>query len=357
MRRLVTMAATATIFGALYLTQANADDALAVTLATAEKVSNPRKVAFTGELVARDSLKASFPMGGRIAEVFVDDGDKVTEGAVLARIDRVQQEQALRAAQAGLSTATADLVKAREDMRRQDALFESGTTTRSARDSAADQLASASAAEAQARAELDRARKALNDTVLIAPANAVVTMRLVEPGQVVGAAQPVLELALDEKYDAVFDVPEVLLTRPLSDRPVVIELSPINYPERSVSGTISEVAPIVDPAKGTVEVKISLDEPPPGLSYGDAVRGSTELVEPARITIPWSAISATAKGPAVWVVDPSTMAANLRQIDILRYETGWIILDGGVEPGEEIVVKGAQLLYPGRIVRPAEATR
>ncbi len=340
---------------ALHAAPANGADALAVTVVTAEKVSIPRKIAFTGELVAHDSLKASFPMGGSISDVLVDEGDAVNKGAVLAKIDRVQQEQALRAAEAGLSTATAGLAKAREDLKRQEALFESGTTTRSARDAASDQLASATAAEAQARAELDRARKALDDTVLIAPAGAVVTKRFVEPGQVVGAAQPILELAIGGKYDAVFDVPEVLLTTPPSAEPVVIDLSPINHPERKVSGTVSEIAPIVDPAKGTVEVKIALEHAPPGLSYGDAIRGSTEFAEPARITIPWQAISSTIEGPAVWVVDRTTMVANLRQIKILRYETGRIIIGSGIEPGEEIVVKGSQLLYPGRVIRVAEA--
>src|SRR5690606_20162344 len=129
-----------------------------------------------------------------------------------ARMDSVQQEQALRAAEAGLQTAAADHRQAAENLDRQETLLERGATTRIARDGAEDSLRIAEGALAEAQATLDRARKALDDTVLTAREDATVTRRLAEPGQIVGAAQPVLELALDAGIDAVFDVPEVLLT-------------------------------------------------------------------------------------------------------------------------------------------------
>ncbi|WP_146585112.1 efflux RND transporter periplasmic adaptor subunit [Puniceibacterium confluentis] len=329
---------------------------LAVTVIRAESAGTVRVLSLTGELMAPETLSASFPTGGRIAEMMVDDGDRVAAGDTLARIDRVQQEQALRSAEAQLAATSAEFATARDDDTRQAELFQRGATTRAARDAAADRLAAAVARRAQAEAALEQARDALADTVLLAPQNATVIRRLAEPGQVVGAAQPVFELAQGQGYEAVFDVPESVLTDEAAPNPV-ITLSPVDRPEITVTGQVSEISPIVDPASGTVAVKVALDADLPGLSYGDAVRGRTGLGEGEHISLPWSAISATKDGPAVWVVDPDTSTVSLRQISIRRYTSGEILLNDGVASGETVVRQGTQLLYPGRVVRIVEETK
>ena len=331
---------------------AAAEPPLAVEIVTARAEGQTVNRSLTGELRAHDSLSAAFPAGGRVVEVTVEAGAEVDRGAVLARMDSVQQEQALRAAEAGLQTAAADHRQAAENLDRQDVLLERGATTRIARDGAEDALRIAEGALAEAEATLDRAKKALDDTVLTAPERATVTRRLAEPGQIVGAAQPVVELALGAGIDAIFDVPEVLLTG-VGDIPAVA-LSLIERPEISFTGRIEEISPVVDAAKGTVTVKVHVSDPPEGLTFGEAVRGTAPQSEPARVILPYTAISATASGPAVWQVDPVTMAVSTLPIAIDRYETGRIVVAAGIAEGALIVARGAQLLYPGRIVRAAE---
>ncbi|MGB3314404.1 MAG: efflux RND transporter periplasmic adaptor subunit [Albidovulum sp.] len=335
-------------------TAAAADTPLTVEILTARSVADERTYSLTGEVRARDTLSASFPAGGRIADILVETGDVVTTGAKLARLDSVQQEQALRAAEAGLSTAGADHGQAIEDLQRQEALLERGATTRIARDSAEDALRITEGALAQAQAELDRAEKALNDTVLRAPGDATVTRRMAETGQVVGAAQPVLELALASGFDAVFDVPEGLLT--LGPPPESVTLNPIGAPDTTFQGHIDEVSPVIDAQTGTVAVTVAIDTPPPGLAYGDPVRGTVVRIAPAHVTLPYSVITATADGPAVWQVDPDTMAATLLPVRVDRYETGQVIIADGIEDGTLVVGNGQQLLYPGRVVQPVETT-
>lgn len=329
-----------------------AQEALTVAIVTAEPQTVARQLSLTGEIVAHQSLNVSFPTGGRVADVMVDDGDRVSAGATLATIDRVQQEQALRAAEAGLATARANLQKAEDDDRRQDQLLERGATTRTDRNAAGDDYAEAQALEAQARAELDRAREALDDTLIAAPSDATVIRRMAEPGQVVGAAQPVLELALGPPFDARFEVPEVVLTN--AKAAPVVRLSSLDSPGTVVTGEVRDISPLIDQSTGTVEVTVTLNDPLPGVSYGDAIRGTVDLPGEARIVLPWSAMSASAEGPAVWVLDAAD-TAHLRQVDVLRFETGKIVLTGGVEPGERVVSLGAQLLFEGRKVNPVEA--
>ncbi len=332
-----------------------ADTPLAVEIVTAGAVVEERVYSLTGEAVARETLSAAFPMGGRITEVLVEAGEQVAEGTALAKLDAVQQEQALRAAEAGLSTAKADFRQAMEDLQRQETLLQRGATTRIGRDSAEDALHIAEGVLAQAEADLDRATKALADTVLLAPESATVTQRMAEAGQVVGAAQPVMELALGSGFDAIFHVPEALLT--IGSAPPEVTLNRIEIPDETFVGHISEISPVVEAQTGTVEVTVAVENPPHGLSYGDAVRGSVTRQEPPRVVLPYAAITATRTGPAVWRVDPETMTVSLLSVRIDRYETGRIVLSDGVEDGMMIVGRGAQLLYPGRVVRAAEGAQ
>ncbi len=325
---------------------------LTVEILTVEKRMETREFSLTGEIVARDPVEVSFPTGGRLADVPIEAGDRVAAGAVLARLDAVQQEQALRAAQAALASAQADYNQAKDDFDRQESLLERGATTRLARDNAEDAFSIAEGNLAQAEAQFDLARKSLDDTVLKAPKDATVIEKLGEPGEVVGAAQSVVRLALGAEFDAVFDVPEALLIDAKDQRRVRLTL--LDYPDAVFAGEGREVSPLVDTARGTVAVTVSVIDPPEVASFGDAVIGTVSWKSLSQIALPHSVLASTRAGPAVWVVDPETMAVSLHPIEVARFETGRIILAGGLEPGALVVGRGAHLLFPGRVVRPAE---
>ncbi|TCP22441.1 efflux RND transporter periplasmic adaptor subunit [Rhodovulum adriaticum] len=328
---------------------------LSVEIVTVERQTEPREFSLTGEIVARDAVDMAFSTGGRLAAVPVQAGDRIAAGTVLARLEAVQQEQALRAAQAALASAQADFRQAKEDFERQERLLERGATTRIARDNAEDALNIAQGSLAQAQAELDLARKAVADTVLTATDAATVVERLGEPGEVIGAAQPVIRLAVGDALDALFDVPEAMLVS--NAPPSKVHLKLIDHPDRAFTGAVREISPLVDTARGTVAVTVSVLDPPDVAGFGDAVVGTVRFPGDAQIVLPHSAITATETGPAVWVVDPDTMAVSLTPITVARFETGRIVLDNGLDPGTQVVARGAHLLFPGRIVQPAEAPR
>ncbi|MCH5375021.1 MAG: efflux RND transporter periplasmic adaptor subunit, partial [Planctomycetes bacterium] len=281
-------------------TAPQAGSPLLVNVEVAKSLPDIRVDAIVGELAARDTLVASFPTGGRIAEVDVEVGSRIAEGSVLARIESVQQEQALRAAKAGVATAEADYRQAQADLDRQNTLLARGAATRIARDAAEDAMTISEGALAQARAELDQARKALKDTALLAPANAAVIEKMVEPGQVVGAAQPVVKLALGEDLDAVFNLSEALIGPDTKGTSVALSL--LDAPGTTFTGTVREISPLVDAATGTVKVILSVQDAPPQATYGDAVRGSAQRQTARHVVLPFAAMSATSDGPAVWVV-------------------------------------------------------
>lgn len=312
-----------------------------------------QSISLTGEIEARDTLDASFPAAGRISDVLVEEGEQVRKGQELARTESVSQKQALRSRDAALTTARANLAQARSEFERQDSLLERGAATRVARDEAEDAMLGAEASVAEAQAARDLAQKDLTDTVLLAPEDALVTARNVEVGQVVGAAETVIELAIGAEYDAVLDVPEVMLTVQRNAPPVHLKLLDVDAP--AFMGEPREISPLVDPDLGTVEVKVGVIDPPPQISIGASVRATVRFEDPPVVSLPFSALTATAEGPAVWVVnadpDAGTGSVALRQVELLRHETGRVVIASGLEDGETVVSLGVQLLYEGARVR------
>lgn len=331
------------------------DTPLAVEMVRTKATPIEQGFRLTGEVVARDTLMASFATGGRIASVEVQEGDKIEPGTVIARIEAIQQEQDLRAAQAGVVTAQADHDQAKEDFDRFEKLFKSGATTRIARDNAADAVAVKEAALAQSQSVLAQSKQSLKDTVLVSPDKGTVLSRFLEPGQVVGTAQPVVEIALGVDYDVKFSVPEILLTGEISNDPKV-QLTALNGTGEVFEGKVREVSPLIDPATGAVDVKIAVENSPDSLNYGDPVRGLVVQQGPEFVTLPYTAMAATKAGPAVWVIDPETMTVSLQNIEIEQFRTGVIIVKSGLPEGAMVVTKGAQLMYAGRLVSANEVT-
>ena len=276
----------------------------------------------------------------------VREGDRVSKGQELARLESVQQEQELRGVEAALIATQAELLQALEDFSRQDTFLKRGATTRIRRDEAERLLRISEANVERATADLSRARKALADTFLRATSDGTIIDRFADPGEVLAAARPVLELANGAELDAVFDVPESFPAKIKSDS--VVQLSLIDHPDVRFEGRVRKVSPLVNTKSGTVEVKIAVLQPPSRVRFGAAVRGTLSLDAPPSISVPYSALVAHRQGAAVWVVDPDQLTAVLRDITISRYRNKMVVVEQGLKNGDIVITTSAQLLYPDR---------
>ncbi|TFF25020.1 efflux RND transporter periplasmic adaptor subunit [Jiella endophytica] len=325
-----------------------------VAYVTAETRAISQTVSLTGEIAARNSSTYSFETGGRVTDVFVDVGDQVASGTVLAKIDPTDQQAGVAAAKAAVQSAEAQLENATASFNRQKQLLSSGFTTRSDYDSAAAQQTSAQSTLDSAKADLTNAEKDLSNTVLRADAAGVITSREVDPGQVVSAAQAAFGFARSGAEDAIFQIQEQLLIG--NKKPDSIEVSLVSDPSVKARGYIREVSPLIDSSTGTVEVKIGIDNPPPEMTLGSAVVGH-ETGETSRqaVSLPWEALMVKGGKPAVWVVDEAG-SAKLTPIEVAAYQTGTILVAGGVEAGERVVTAGSQLVLPGAALDLVQAS-
>lgn len=307
-------------------------------------------VALTGEVRARVQSDLAFRTSGRISERLVEVGDHVEAGQVLARLEAQEQTADVASASAGVQSAEATLRQATATYERQKSLLAGGFTTQTNYDNARQALQAARATLDAARSNLGTAQEQLAYTTLTADASGVVVARNAEAGQVVEAAQTVFTVARDGERDAVFEVYERLLARrPAED---TIELALVSNPAVRTTGRIREVAPAIDPATGTVRVKISIDAPPPAMTLGAAVTGIGRFHPDTVFILPASAFFTENGKPAVWAVDPRSHAAAIKPIVVDSYRTGELLVRSGLEAGDIVVTAGVQLLRPGQIVNP-----
>lgn len=343
-------AALPAVLALLLPAPAPAEEPLAVGIVTAHTEAVARDFTLTGTLEATDSYPAAFRDGGRVIEVDVQVGDHVARGAVLARLDPTQANAALHAAEASLTGAEAALLQATQARDRASGLLVRGSGTQAELDAATEAWLGATAARDQAEAALAKAQRAVDDTTLRAVGAAIVTARNAEPGQVAGAGQPAFTLALAAGREAVFLAPDGIDLQ--SWLGVAVALSPLDRPGQLFHATLTEVSPMVA-ANGTVRVKARVGgDLPEGLAIGTPVLGRVAYGESARMTLPWTALTASAAGPAVWTVGADGRVA-LTPVDVAGFTDDAVEINGGLAEGAQVVTAGAQLLYPGRPVRPA----
>ncbi|WP_103171814.1 efflux RND transporter periplasmic adaptor subunit [Paracoccus sp. SY] len=327
-------------------------DLLRVELVAAQEQTVRLDLQLSGSIAATDSVQMSFRQAGRVTRVLVDEGDRVARGQELARLDSVQQDEALRVARAGLDAAQAGLSQARQASDRAEGLLARGVGTRAARDDALRVLSEAQGTLERAESTLDQARRAVQDTILRAPQDGVVTARDMAPGQIVGAAQPVLTLAVLDGLEAVFDAPDHPRLDNAMGGQVRLDTIDIDHPE--MQGRVTEISPLVDPATGTVTIRVAIDDVSADTALlGAAVRGHLDIAVDRGIAVPWTALMRDGDHPAVWRVDADNRV-SLVPVTIGQFTNGVVYLSDGIAPGDVVVGAGSQLLYPGRQVQKAE---
>ena len=306
-------------------------------------------IVLTGHIQADDEASMAFRIGGRMVERLVNVGDRVEAAQVIAKLDPQIEVNALRSTQTALAAAEAALVQTRAQFERQRTLLAQGHTPRAQFDLAEKGWRTAQAQVDDAQVQKQQAALRVSYTILQADAAGTVTARGAEPGEVVQPGQMIVQLARKDGRDAVFDVPAQVLRAAPGDPSVTVSLT--DDPGVTAKGRVREVSPQADPVTRTFQVKIGLTDPPASMRLGSTVTGTLRLDTAPVIEIPASALTEANRQPAVWVVDPKTLAVSVRNVELLRHDPGTVVVSGGLDVGDIVVTAGVQALHPGQTVR------
>jgi RND family efflux transporter MFP subunit len=308
-----------------------------------------RTVTFAATIEPRYSAVLGFRILGRIIARDANVGDVEAKGALLAALDPVSLELAVRSALAAVSNTQAQLVNASANEARQHILFEQNNTAQAQLDSARMGMETAEAAVTQAQASLNKAQEQLGYAQLRADFDGVVTAVDAEVGQVVSPGQKVVTLARPDVREAVVDVPDDLASR--LGEGARFEITHESDPSVKATGRIREIAPQADAATRTRRLRLTLDNAPETFRLGAIVRATLESGATPHIELPASAILDADGKTSVWIVDPAAGTVSLHPITIAAASGGSVEVTGGLDQGSRVVTAGVHSLAPGQSVR------
>ncbi|MBB6124511.1 efflux RND transporter periplasmic adaptor subunit [Sphingobium subterraneum] len=308
----------------------------------------------TGSLAARREMPVGVVgEGGQVQAVLVEPGDWVRSGQVLARVERSVQSEQSRSLGAQIAVAQADAKLAQADLDRAQALVSRGFISKADidRKTATRDAAVARVRVAQAQYAEQRARVGRLD--IRAPASGLVLTRGVEPGQVIGAGNGVLfRLAKDGQMELLARVAEADLPRM---RPgISATVTPVGG-DRSYTGQVWQVSPVIDPQtrQGTVRIALSYDKGlrPGGFASATIISGQGDAP-----VLPESALQHDEKGSFVYIAAPGDVIQR-RDIKTGQISAQGVSIVAGLSGDERVVILAGGFVNPGQKVRPEEKPR
>ena len=330
---------------------AAATSALPVSLATAQQQPMARTVLVSGPVSAYEEMQLGVEISGqRVTALPVDVGQWVRKGQVLLQLDHRTLDSELAQAEASLRQAQAAQELARLNYERSSKLAAQQLISASSLDELRANRINAEAQTATARAARDAAQLRREFADLRAPADGLVSKRLVQPGQVVSAGTELLRLIRDGRLEWRAELPE----NQLADVAVgnTVELP---YAGQGVTGRIRAVTPGVDAQTRTGTIYADLPEPGP-LKPGVYVEGRIVTGDGQALTVPTAAIVQRDGHNYVFSVNDKQQATRLRVRTGQAVHGHTAILEG-LKAGDKVVVEGAGFLGEGDRVRVVAATQ
>ena len=336
----------------------------------------------SGYVTARRQATVSAKITGKVTEVLIEEGQRVAENAVLARLDDTEARAQLGLFQAQLVSARSKLAEiqamldqAERDFVRQDDLFrrqlvseQSLDAARAQRDMLRARLASANEEIRVAQEAVDVAKVQLDNTVIRAPFAGVVVAKSAQPGEMIspisaggGFTRTGIGTIVDmDSLEIQVDVNESFINRVAAGQKVEAMLNA--YPDWKIPGEVIAIIPTADRSKATVKVRIGIKSKDPRIVPDMGVRvsflearpsGTAAAPPPAGVILPAEAVRPEGKAAGVvFVVTGET--AQRRAVTVGGDAPGGRLVTSGVRDGERVILSPPDGLRDGDTVRLAD---
>ena len=282
----------------------------------------------TGYVTARRQATVSAKITGKVAEVLIEEGMRVNEGDVLARLDDTEARAQLALSQAQLTAARsqlaelrAHLAQAERDYARQQELArrelvsaQSLDAVLAQRDMVRARLSAAGEQVSVAQEAVRVAQVQLDNTVIRAPFGGVVVAKAAQPGEMIspisaggGFTRTGIGSIIDmESLEIQVEVNEAFINRVTPGQPVEATLNA--YPDWKIPASVIAIIPWADRSKATVKVRIAMQAKDPRIVPDIGVRVGFLGSEPAKegklaggVLVPADAVRGEGAGAAVFV--------------------------------------------------------
>jgi RND family efflux transporter MFP subunit len=332
---------------------------MTVEIATAARGAIERRLIVVGNLIGDTTVAVVPRAAGRLEQVFVKLGDRVTLGQRIAKIEDQelvqqirQQESAQEVSQATIRQREADLQLAQTNVERSRNLFERQLLPKQTLDDNEARYQSATAAldlaraqSSQSAARLQELRINMTNTVVVSPVNGFVARRAADPGAFVSQNAPVVDVVDIGNVRLVVNVVEKDLKVVQVGDATDVEVDA--YPGESFTGRIARISPVLDPATRTFPIEIEIPNSSFRLKPGMYARvGITTEQKPSALVVPANALVDIGGERGVLLAQADNTAA-FREVEVGIEEDQRVEILSGLEEGDRVVTTGAAALRNG----------
>jgi len=311
-----------------------------VTKVTRADVSRMLQLSGSVAAVPNRDVKVSAQVPGRVTELTVAEGDRVSAGQLIAKLDDHSFRDQVTQAEAGVGTAQASVENANQSLKRNEDLVNRGIAARKDLEDAQKEATTSASELKQAQAALSTARLQLSRTEIHSPITGTVVKRFISGGEQVDgtAAAPIVEIANLSEVELNANVPASDISRMKDGQS--IQLTSAAMPGKTFTGKIVGVSLSVDPASNAGLVRIRIPNGSGDLRLGMFLRAQVPVETHVRtLTIPPGAIYRGEDGnPRVFIVQGDT--ANVSEIKLGIETPDRAEVLSGVNEGDTIILAG-----------------
>jgi HlyD family secretion protein len=328
----------------------------------------------SGYVTARREATVSSKVTGKVTEVLIEEGMKVKEGQILARLDDTNVKTGLEVAQAQLESAQVSLEETRallkqaqNEFTRTTELAKQNISSQSDLDKAESDATSLQARLARqerdvtvAEKELEQWQQQMEDMIIRAPFDGVVTTKDAQPGEMIspvsaggGFTRTGIGTVVDmQSLEIEIDVNESYINR--VEPAQAVEATLDAYPDWKIPCKVIAIIPTADRQKSTVKVRVGFDKLDPRIlpemSVKVAFRDSEGTNAPTRtMIVPKNALQHQDDQDVVFVVQNDH--AERRAVTVSGTQDNDVIISAGVSGGEHVIVDSPPDLKDGAAVK------
>lgn len=302
-----------------------------VSMIEVKNTKQKKELAYSGTIEAENTANIGFAVPGIITRIAAQEGQKVTQGELLASVEDTEYQNALIIANAGLEQA--------EDMyKRMNELYEKGSLPEK-------DFIDIKTKVAQAKANQKINAKHIKDSKLTAPFGGTVTAKMIELGAMAAPGVPAFSIVKTDKVYARITVPESEIGLLQKGMSATVYIPTI---KETLTGKIAIINPLADEMSRTYTVKVILDNPKghilPGMLTNVSVANNQEEEV---ITVPVKAIVRDADNISYVYTCNAQKKATRKRVEVVGMLGNNDAIVSGLRAGDQIVVAGQTHLKDG----------
>ena len=312
--------------------------------------------AISGTLVADREARIRAELSGAVLQIFVEPGERVSAGTVLARIDDVNVRDAALSARSSVAQATVGAEQAARELQRSKTLAAAGAIAERDVEGATNANLGAQAQLADAKSRLSSAEKNLRNATIRAPFAGVVAERAVSPGDIVSPGTALFTVIDPRSLKLEASVPTAALGTVRVGATVSFT---VNGSDRVLEGRITRVSPMVDMQTKQVKIFASVPNDRNALVSGLFIEGRVAADKRVGVLVPEAAVDQTGIAPMVMRLKNGKVEKVQVQLGLRDESAEQIEVRSGLAGGDTVLLGAARGISVGSSVvvsSPKDAT-